>query len=173
MTEWLGMGLIGVMAIAIVLTAGLVVVRLKGYRSTRSDSPALEPPSYEPLARLMSTQDAEFLRRQPCGVELEADWDRARRRVIRLFLNEIVAEFRTLHGQARGLVAEAPEQYADLAQTLMSQQFAFWRIMAGIEIRLLLGRFRIGANEGRALTEMLDAIRAEIAHATTSAPIQA
>lgn len=178
MSEWLGFGLIAAMALAIAMTAGLAFVRIKGYkhaaRGNRSPAEAQDPPSYEPLARLMGDADLEFLRRQaPCGSEIAAEWNRARRRIARLFLDEIAADFRSLHARARALVAEAPEQYAGLAQSLMRQQFAFWRIMAKIEVRLWLNRAGLGAAEGRALAQMIEALRSEIARSTASAPASA
>ena len=175
MTAWIGFGLIGAMALAIAAMAGLVWVRVKGYKTGGGGSveppEGLEPPSYQPLARLMNDADLEFLRRQPpCGPDLSADWNRARRRIIRLFLNEIAADFRSLHAQARALVAEAPEQYAGLAQSLMRQQFWFWRRMAGIEARLLLNRVGLGAAEGRALIQLIDALRSQVTRSAAAAP---
>lgn len=170
--EWVGLGVIGAMALAIGVLGVFALIRIRGYRHAglgRAPSPPQGESGYEPLARLMRGDDVEFLRAQPnCGPGLAVQWDRGRRRIVRMYLNEIAADFQSLHAQARALVAEAPEQYADLAQALMGQQLLFWRTMAGIELRLLLSRLGAGTVEGGALVRLLDGMRAEIARSTAS-----
>ncbi len=131
---------------------------------------------YEPLARLLADDDTEFLRRQHNCPQLLARWKRARVRIVRLYLSDLAADFRSLHAEARALAAESPEQYSELVGVLMRQQVTFWRVMADAELRLTLSWLglenihleRIAAHR---LVEQIAAMQVEIAR--TSAPLPA
>ncbi|HXP83912.1 MAG TPA: hypothetical protein VN841_04295 [Bryobacteraceae bacterium] len=126
--------------------------RLLSYRNTWNDQ---EAPSegfretsldrYRPMARLMDPEDLRFVGAEQFPV-LEAGYTRqvaarlrdSRRRIFRMYLAELSADFQRLHAAARRMVAEAPEQHAGLVPVLMRQQIAFWRSLAAIELRLAL-----------------------------------
>src|SRR5579862_6149188 len=57
---------------------------------------------YEPIVRLVGEEDLEFLARQPgCRPEILAKLRRERRKILRMYLRELAADFRSLHRQAR------------------------------------------------------------------------
>jgi hypothetical protein len=61
---------------------------------------------YQPMGRLMAEEDLVFLKSQPgYRAEMGVRWKRERRRIFRLYLAELKADFRRLHAHARQLVA--------------------------------------------------------------------
>ncbi|MBV9397899.1 MAG: hypothetical protein JO062_07960 [Bryobacterales bacterium] len=115
------------------------------------------------MARLLQDDDLDFLRQRVCPrAGIVERWDRARRQVFRLYLNDLASDFRGLHAEARALVAESPEQYSDLVGVLMRQQIAFWRAMAGIRVRLMANALGFGHVDARPLVNALDGMQLEI-----------
>jgi hypothetical protein len=172
---------IAVYAIAIV-GAGLAAlgalawIRLSGYRRTRRRSrpdeefsPGIYQPMerYRPLARLLAGEDAEFLRRNTTCPKVVDRWERSRRRIIRLYLKELAADFQGLHAQARVLVAESPEQSAALLPLLFRKQVAFWRTLATIELRLAFGGLNAAQASIEEMVGVIEAMQREIARAAT------
>jgi len=136
-----------------------------GGRETRAFSIA----RYQPMEHLLSEQDFEFLASQRgYQPEIGARWRRERRRIFRLYLEELKQDFRQLHAEARGMAAHADAKSADLLGILMHQQITFWRAMAGLELRLALRAAGIGKVDVRPLLELLEAMRADLAR--VSAP---
>ena len=90
------------------------------------------------MIRLMAAGDAEFLARRVKCPSFMAAWERTRRRLVRLYLHELAADFVRLHRQARAMVAQSPEHFSDLVPILFRQQWAFWRALLWIEARLTL-----------------------------------
>jgi hypothetical protein len=126
------------------------------------------------MVRLLADDDITFLRRSTCPRSgIVARWDQARRRVFRLYLNDLAADFRSVHAEARALVADSPEQYSDLVGVLMRQQIVFWRAMAPIRVRLALGALGIGAADVRRLIGAIECMRLEIERSVDLASAQA
>lgn len=140
-------------------------------RGDRQPDP-FSPGRYQPMARLLASDDIEFLRRRVCRRSgIVERWDGARRRVFRLYLSDLAADFHALHAEARALVAESPEQYSDLVGVLMRQQVAFWRAMAGVRARLVLHGLGLGQVDARPLVTALDNMRLEIERSVEFASI--
>ena len=174
MTEFFAVGAIAVTASSVVAIGSWSWVRGRQARRAlngRTERGAgFSPDQYEPMARLTAADDLDFLRRSKCRKSgIVARWDRARRRVLRLYLKDLADDFRNLHAEARALVAESPEQYSDLVGVLIRQQAAFWRAMAGFRIRLALSRLGVGPADVRALVRSLEVMRQEIEHSVALA----
>jgi hypothetical protein len=120
---------------------------------------------YQPMARLVAGQDADFLIRHANCPQVSARWERSRRRIVRLYLRELAADFHRLHAKARILVAESPEQYAGLIPLLFGQQFTFWRTLVMIELRLALGGWNLPQTKVQELVRAVDALHREISRA--------
>jgi hypothetical protein len=123
---------------------------------------------YRPMARLLSGEDAGFLRQQTSCPKVAARWERSRRRIIRLYLKELAADFNGLHAKARSLVAESPEQCAGLVPVLFRLQFTFWRALLLIELQLALGRLNAVKINPEGLVQTMEAMRREISHAAAA-----
>jgi hypothetical protein len=171
MTAWIAACAITTMALAMVGLGGMAWMRLRGYRrgaSKQADSSAsFTMARYEPLTRLMADDDLEFLRGQNNCPKIAARWKRARVDIARLYLNDLAADFHHLHGEARALVAESPEQYSELVGVLMRQQLTFWRVMADAELRLTLSGLGLDGRllermDARRLVEAIAAMQTEI-----------
>src|SRR5579864_9342858 len=83
---------------------------------------------YQPMGRLMAEDDLVFLKSQPgYRAEMGARWKRERRRIFRLYLAELKADFRRLHAHARELAAGSGSgaDSAGLVEVLMKQQVTF------------------------------------------------
>ena len=157
-----------------VLTLGLLVwMRLGVYRNSSAGVDAEEPFSlarYEPMLRVLAREDADFLRRETdCPPEAVAQWERDRRRIFRMYLKDLSADFRRLHAQARALMAESPEQNSDLVQVLLRHQVYFWRLMAGVELRLTLSSVGLAQVDPRRLVEAMEGMHSEISRLSAPA----
>jgi hypothetical protein len=150
MAGWTGALLLA--AVAVPLT--ILAVRLLGYREssrvswTDADSveegPIYEAARYEPMMRLISEDDIEFLKSQPgYRPEIGARLRNERRRILRMYLRELARDFQRLHAAARKAVADAPEQHSELVGELLQYQFTFWKQMAVIEFRLAVPGARL------------------------------
>lgn len=127
---------------------------------------------YQPMEYLLSEEDFLFLTSQSgYQPEIGARWKRQRRRIFRLYLDELKRDFQRLHAEARMMAANADADSAELVEILMRQQFAFWRAMAGLELRLALRAAGIGKVDVRPLVELLEAMRVDLAR--FSAPQEA
>jgi hypothetical protein len=92
---------------------------------------------YQPMGRLMAEDDLVFLKSQPgYRAEMGERWKRERRRIFRLYLAELKADFRRLHAQARELVAASGADSAGLVEVLMKQQLTFLMATTALEFRL-------------------------------------
>lgn len=174
MTEFFAVGAIAITASSVVAIGSWSWVRGRQARRALNGKnergAGFSPDRYEPMARLTTGDDLDFLRRSRCHKSgIVARWDRARRRVLRLYLKDLADDFRTLHAEARALVAESPEQYSDLVGVLIRQQASFWRAMAGVRIRLALSSLGMGPADVRALVNCLEAMRQEIEHSVALA----
>ena len=177
MTELIAVGAIAVTASSVTAIGSWSWIRgRQARRMLRSGMPASEftPERYEPMIRLLSNDDLAFLRRRTCpGSGIAARWDKVRRRVFRLYLNDLAADFRGLHAEARALVAESPEQFADLVGVLMRQQVAFWRAMTVVRVRLAFGALGLGAADVRRLMDAIQTMQLEIEHSLNMAAASA
>lgn len=173
MGGWLALWTIAAVACALAAVGLWGWKGLRAYRrSSQTDdhfADGFSPARYEPMARLLSADDLDFLRGIPGrGPELAARWERDRRRIFRQYLSDLASDFQRLHADARALVAQSPEQYSGLVDVLVRQQFTFWRLRAGIELRLVLSRLGIGQIDTERLVGAIEAMRAEIARAAAA-----
>jgi len=119
---------------------------------------------YQPMEYLLSGEDFAFLASQSgYRPEIGARWKRERRRIFRLYLDELKRDFQRLHAEARAMAANAGAESAEVVEILMRQQFAFWRATAGLELRLALRMVGIGKVDVRPLIGLLEAMRADLA----------
>lgn len=126
---------------------------------------------FRPMARMLDAQELKFLASQPgYRPEMGARLQRSRRRIFRMYLGELSAEFERLHAAARRMATEAPEQHADLIPLLMRQQFAFWRSVAAIEMRLALSWAGFAPADASRLLEIVAELQQALA---ASAPASA
>ncbi len=126
---------------AVLLLAGLILARLSAYRPVPDASGSAAPEGrmshsrsakYQPMARLLAEEDFQFLKSQPgYRPAIGARLLRQRRRIFRLYLRELAADFHRLHAEAREIVANSQQPDADLVWVLMRQQVTFWRVMTG------------------------------------------
>ena len=135
-----------------ILVPAIVLVRLLMHRAA---GPAARGPArqthdaarvkefslarYHVMARLTSNEDFQFLAaqpgyRKPTGARLR----RERRRIFRMYLRSLTLDFRALHAAARELVADAPEEHAELVGVLLRCQVVFWWRITLVELRLLM-----------------------------------
>jgi len=99
-----------------------------------------------------------------------ARWKRERRRVFRLYLTDLKHDFWRLHAEARTLVAHSGADSSELVTVLMRQLWIFMRATTGLEMRLALQWAGIGKIDAAPLIELLEAMRADLAHRTALHP---
>ena len=116
--------------------------------------------------------DLAFLQAQPgYRAEMGARWKRERRRLFRLYLQELKSDFRRLHAQAREMVAQSGAESAGLVEVLMKQQMIFLRATAALEFRLALQAMGIGKVDVAPFMQLIEAMRVDLAQRT--APLTA
>lgn len=119
--------------------AAVLVARLLHYRAGRREETGFQIARYAPMARLLDSREAAFLAAQPGVTRKEiAQFRRERRRIFRMYLEELAADYAALHREARILASVSSEKNADLLGILMRQRFSFWMAMAGVEVELAL-----------------------------------
>jgi len=122
---------------------------------------------YQPMGRLMAEEDLVFLKSQPgYRAEIGERWKRERRRIFRLYLAELKADFRRLHAHARELVASSGADSAALVEVLIKQQVTFLRATTALEFRLALQQIGVGKVDITPLMELVEAMRVDLARIT-------
>jgi hypothetical protein len=133
--------------------------------SEESDDFSLD--RYQPMGRLMAEEDLAFLKSQPgYRAEMGARWKRERRRIFRVYLAELKADFRRLHAHARDMLAASGADSAPLAGVLMKQQFTFLMATTALEFRLALQWIGIGRVDVTPLIELVEAMRVDLMQRT-------
>jgi hypothetical protein len=175
-------GAIGTVGAGLAALGGLALFQLGQYRRAprrrpeEDGSPGVyQPPGvdqamerYQPMLRLLAGEDANFIRGNTGCPKIAARWEKSRRRIGRLYLQELAADFHRLHAKARVLVAASPEQYAVLVPILFQQKFVFWRTLAIIELRLALGGWNVPQANIRELVGAVEAVQREFARAAAA-----
>jgi hypothetical protein len=166
---------------ALLFAGVLIVVRLLAYRTVadraQNETAGFSLARYEPMARLLLEEDFLFLASQPgYRPEIGAKWRRERQRIFRLYLRDLAQDFQRLHAEARAVVADSRAESSELVGVLMRQQIAFWRAMAGIELRLWMNQLGLGKAGltkagARGLVESIEAMRRDLAR--FAAPLSA
>ena len=168
MTGWVAAGwVVTVGSLAVLSTAiGRIWWQRRGKREVDDvgESSGFSISRYQPMEHLLSEEDFAFLESQP-GYEprIGARWKRERRRIFRLYLGELKRDFRQLHAENRVMAANAGAESAELVGILMRQQVAFWRAVAGLELRLALRAAGIGRVDVRPLLQLIEAMRVNVA----------
>ncbi|MEO8053059.1 MAG: hypothetical protein ABI833_21845 [Acidobacteriota bacterium] len=122
---------------------------------------------YQPMGRLMGEEDLVFLKSQGgFRAEMGVRWKREGRRIFRLYLAELKADFCRLHAHARQLVADSGADSAGLVEVLMKQQATFLMATTALEFRLALQRIGIGKVDVRPLIELIETMRVDLAQRT-------
>jgi hypothetical protein len=148
----------------------LAWIRAKQYRSVDSNNATRESFSlvrYEPMNRLLSEEDFNFLKCKP-GVRpaLIRRLRSQRRRIFRAYLCELASDFNRLHQQARLMVANAPEEYSELVGLLIGMQVRFWSALGGVEMRLAIHALGIGRVDVSGLLGPIEALDAAVRRAS-------
>ena len=180
MTVWTVLGWTIPAGSVALLLAALAYMRLRSYRSARDgewggesgEDAEFSLARYEPMARLLSEEDFVFLAAQPgYRPEIGARLRRERRRIFRLYLRDLSADFHRLHAQARRMVANSGAEHSELVGILMRQQLTFWRGLLAVEVRLALSGLGLGQVDVRGLVEAIETMRLDLAR--FSSPAQA
>jgi hypothetical protein len=145
-----------------------MILRRWRITDTHSDETAgFDLDRYQPMGRLMAEEDLVFLQSQPgYRTEIGERWKRERRRIFRLYLAELKADFRRLHAHARELVAASGADSGALVEVLMKQQFMFLTATTALELRLALQQIGVGKVDISPLIELVEAMRLDLAHRT-------
>jgi len=125
---------------------------------------------YRPMARLFNEEDLDFLASRPgYRPEMAAAMRRSQRRIFRMYLTELTADFHRLHAAARRIAVDAPAQNAEIVDSLVFQQASFWRILVGIEVRLALDWAGLGTADARGLLAVVEQLHRAVSAAQTGA----
>jgi hypothetical protein len=118
---------------------------------------------YQPMIRLLDREDLAFLKSQPgYRPKIGRSLKRARRRVFRMYLASMGAEFRTLHREARRMVAGAAAEHEKLVGVLIRQRVTFWCVRSMVEVRLALHWLDFGDVDVGPLVELLEEMRLQL-----------
>ena len=166
-TAWVATGWVVTVGSIMVLLAAIARIwsQRRGRRTdVFGESSGFSISRYQPMEHLLSGEDFAFLASQPgYQPEIGARWKRERRRIFRLYLDELKRDFRQLHAEARVIASHAGAESAELVSIVMRQQVVYWRAMAGLELRLALRTAGIGKVDVRPLIQLVEAMRVELA----------
>jgi len=124
---------------------------------------AFSPDRYRPMERLLLAEEFQFLKAQPGYTpQIGAEWLSGRRRIFRMYLDELKRDFRRLHARARALVAESDAESSVLVGVLIRQQLVFWRVIALVELRLAFAGAELPQFDIRHVVELLDGMRLDL-----------
>jgi hypothetical protein len=147
------------------LTA-LLLVTVRRYRDEPQETPVIPHFSaqrYAPMKRLLSGDDLLFLSQTGCNSAVVKNWKKSQRRIFRLFLRDLTAEFQQLHRYARRLSAEAPEtEHAQSIERLLGQQLAFWRTVVLLEARLTLSGLGLARVDASRLLDIMNEFQQQV-----------
>jgi len=134
------------------------------------DSEGFSLERYEPMSRLLAEEDFIFLAAQPgYRPEMGAKLRRERRRIFRLYLGELALDFRSLHREARAMVAESHAENSELVGLLIRQRLTFIGAITMVELKLAASRFSLGNVDVRGLLESIEAMRLDLARVAAPA----
>lgn len=162
------------MIIASVLTVGsvlglagfVVALRMRSRKMAEenaSTAATFSMDRYRPMERLLSQEDFAFLSQSPGYTpELGARWRKQQRRLFRLYLNELTADFHKLHAHARALVANSAVECPELPALLVRQEVQFWRALMFLEGRLMLDRIGLRSISTPALVQLVQSMGQEL-----------
>lgn len=166
---------VSVAAAVLAIALGVLLFRMLDYRRPPADE---DPPSefslsrYQPMVQLMSGDDLQFLSEQPGVTRAQCQsFKRNRRRVFRLYLHELAAEFRILHRQAREIVANSPSGSGRVVGSVLQLQVNFWRFLALIELQLVLDRLGLGTVDSARLLETISVLHAAVSQTSRPGPV--
>ena len=169
-----GAGLAGIL----IVTALLVLVwRMLSSTKVRGVDPDwlknFSVSSYRPMERLLHEDDIVFLKAHP-GYEpgLDQKLRAQRRRVFRLYLNDLGRDFNRLHYALRLMVLHGPKDNPELAKTLIKQKLVFFAALFAVRVRIEFYSLGMGGVDVSGLVSTLDAMRAEL-HGLMAAPLPA
>ena len=158
---------VGSLTLALWVLTRMILRRRSAAARASDESGGFSLDRYQSMGRLLAEEDLIFLKSQPgYRAEIGARWKRERRRIFRLYLAELKADFRKLHAQARELVAGSEADSAALVEVLMKQQFAFAMATTALEFRLALQWIGIGRVDIRPLVELIETMRIDLAQRT-------
>jgi hypothetical protein len=156
---------VGALACGVALSRTLLRYREgAGTELVAEDSPTVSLSRYSVLKRLTGEEDEQFLRELPgFKAEMAKRLRRQRRAIVRMYLRELAGDFHSLHRAARRIVADAPEEHADLVGGLLRQQIRFWSCLAAIELRLALAPLGLPNVDTGRLLDVVEGLRAAVA----------
>ncbi len=144
--------------------AGLVLMRTRtrpefGAREWR-DALSFSIDKYRPMERLLSRDDADFLRAQAgFNPSMLKTLRRERLKIFRAYLQSMRRDFALLYLAARQSVLLSDLQQSPMLQDVIQQRLVFYWAMSRVEFRLALYSFGIGSVDVRPLLELVDAMR--------------
>ena len=124
------------------------------------------PDRYRPVERLFDSADVRFLRTRAGDVaEAEKRLQRSRRRVMRSYLRIFRSDFQQAWSVGRILAPFSEDP--NFGVTLMTQLLTFYRLYAGIEMRMLLNAYQPGVEVGQLLSALRQARHAALTTLTS------
>ncbi|MEQ1885575.1 MAG: hypothetical protein ABL967_10975 [Bryobacteraceae bacterium] len=118
---------------------------------------------YRPMERLLLAEEFASLTSQPgYNSEIGKQWLRGRRKVFRLYLEQLKHDFHRLHAAARLAVAESGEESSELVGVLFRQQITFMVVMTRVELRFAWSGLGFRPVDIRPVLELLDSMRLDL-----------
>jgi hypothetical protein len=118
---------------------------------------------YQPMLRLLSGEDLEFLKSQPGYTPRTATRLRIQRcQIFRGYLRCLNADFSRVCAAIKLLMLQSRNDRPDLAAVLVRAQVTFICGMAGVHARLLLYRWGLCSVDVSSLVKLFDGMRLEL-----------
>ena len=128
----------------LLLLGGVIIFLLRSFFATRLPFGGITARTdyswrnYKPIQRLLDPADFNYLRRKGMGADRIRKLRSERRRIYRLCLRSLAADFNQVHRALSLLMVHSHADRPDLAAELARQRFVFYRNLLLVEFRLTL-----------------------------------
>lgn len=118
---------------------------------------------YRPMLRLLSDEDADFLRAQPgYKPSMSAKLRAQRCQILRAYLKSLDQDFRYMCSAIKSLMVQSHHDRPDLARALFRYQLSFATGMMMVQVRILFYRAGLGTVDVGGLVNLFDVTRLQL-----------
>ena len=169
-----------ILPIAILIAVGISAIFFTLLRKQPKSSPTVSTDAqwlsqfsvarYRPMQRLLSTDDYEFLRRQPgFHPAIARRLLKDRRRIFRAYLRNMKRDFNRFHRIATFMVIYATQERPELIVLLQQHRRSFRRAYVTVQLRLALHVVAGAPVDVAPLIHALDGMRVQLSLAAAEA----
>jgi hypothetical protein len=115
---------------------------------------------YRPMARLLASPDAKFLKRQDgFSSEMSREFRARRRKLFRSYVRCLARDFTRLYNTLELAIVESRQDRSDLVRLMLQQKARFVMAMFAIELRLAIHAWGVNGMDVQRLVQSVSALK--------------